>query len=90
MSKPMNTAANETAKGATAHTMAPVDPTFHGATHMQWLAGLAMHAFIMRMEHPPEADAAREEIALWSYRMAQAMKKMERHIRPDQPRGPSS
>ena len=48
-----------------------------GASRLQWLAGLAMQSLILRLESMPDSVAEREEIALWSYRMAQAMQKTE-------------
>ncbi len=63
-------------------TMFPVQPNAasFGVSHVQWLAGLAMQALIGRMEGLPDTNSEREEIALWSYRMAQAMKAMESRI----------
>ncbi len=58
----------------------PTDAASSGATHVQWLAGVAMHALIMRMEGVPNSQPQREEIALWSYRMAQTMREMESRI----------
>ena len=43
------------------------------------LAGLAMQALISR-QGIPEAESAREEYALWSYRMAQAMLATEKRL----------
>lgn len=48
-----------------------------GASRVQWLAGLAMQSLILRLDSMPDSVAEREEIALWSYRMAQAMQKTE-------------
>lgn len=48
-----------------------------GASHLQWLAGLAMQSLLIRNKGIPETDGGREEIALWSYRMAQAMQRTE-------------
>lgn len=53
-------------------------------SHVQWLAGLAMQSLIMRLDGLPDTEPEREEIALWSYRMAQAMKKMEARICVDE------
>ena len=58
----------------------PGDSVSHGVSHLQWLAGMAMQSLIMRLEGVPDSEAKREEIALWSYRMAQAMKRMENRI----------
>ena len=43
------------------------------------LAGLAMQALISR-QGIPETESAREEYALWSYRMAQAMLAVEKRL----------
>ena len=53
------------------------DAASHGSSHLQWLAGLAMQALIERAKGVPDSPEEREEIALWSYRMAQAMQKIE-------------
>lgn len=62
----------------------PMDAASAGVSQVQWLAGLAMQSFISRMESLPDTEAEREEVALWSYRMAQAMKKMETRINIEQ------
>ena len=54
--------------------------TAPGASRLQWLAGIAMQSLILRMESIPDSVAEREEIALWSYRMAQAMEKTEKML----------
>ena len=56
------------------------DAASNGASHVQWLAGLAMHALIGRAQGVPDSPEEREEIALWSYRMAQAMTKIESRL----------
>lgn len=43
------------------------------------LAGLAMQALISR-QGIPDAESAREEYALWSYRMAQSMLATEKRL----------
>jgi len=58
----------------------PADAAAPGVSHLQWLAGVAMQSIILRMESVPHTEPEREEIALWSYRMAQAMKRMEVQI----------
>ncbi|MCA9100106.1 MAG: hypothetical protein R3C10_11200 [Pirellulales bacterium] len=54
--------------------MFPVPPHAEakGATDVKWFAGLAMQAIIMQ-QGVPESETAREEIALWAFRMGQAM-----------------
>ena len=41
-------------------------------TDVKWFAGLAMQAMIAK-QGIPESQSAREEIALWAFRMGQAM-----------------
>ena len=43
-----------------------------GATDIKWFAGLAMQAIITK-QGIPESESNREEIALWAFRMGQAM-----------------
>jgi hypothetical protein len=43
-----------------------------GDTDVSWFAGMAMQAIIAR-QGVPRSDAERREVALWSFRMAQAM-----------------
>ena len=64
-------------------TMFPVpsDATSQGTSHVQWLAGMAMQSLILRLDGVPDTQSEREEVALWAYRMAQAMKKMESRIK---------
>lgn len=54
--------------------MFPVPPQAEsrGATDVKWFAGLAMQAMITK-QGIPETESAREEIALWAFRMGQAM-----------------
>ena len=58
----------------------PPEAAANGVSHLQWLAGLAMQSLILRLDNVPDTESEREEIALWSYRMAQAMKSMEMRI----------
>ncbi len=50
----------------------PAGAEAHGATDVKWFAGLAMQAIIAQ-QGVPETESARDEFALWSFRMAQAM-----------------
>lgn len=50
----------------------PKDPESKGATDVKWFAGLAMQAMITK-EGVPKSETSREEIALWAFRMGQAM-----------------
>lgn len=53
-----------------------------GATDVKWFAGLAMQAIIAQ-RGIPDSQAAREEIALWSFRMGQAMVETEHRLHAD-------
>ena len=63
------------------HNMFPVpkDAQSTGATDVKWFAGLAMQAIIAQ-HGVPESGPVREEIALWSYRMAQSMVAAEQSL----------
>ena len=61
----------------------PKEALSRGASDIKWFAGLAMQAIIAKQPSMPDTEAEREEIALWSYRMAQAMAAMERKIHAD-------
>jgi len=50
----------------------PADAQSAGATDVKWFAGLAMQAMIVK-QGIPDSESAREEIALWAFRMGQAM-----------------
>lgn len=54
-----------------------------GATDTKWFAGLAMQAIIAKHGSVPDSVPEREEIALWAWRMAQAMVETERRIHAD-------
>ncbi len=53
-----------------------------GATDVKWFAGLAMQAIIDK-QGVPETESARDEFALWAYRMAQAMVRAEQTLHAD-------
>ena len=61
----------------------PKNATSQGISQVQWMAGLAMQALIAKADGIPDSVSEREEIALWSYRMAQAMQAMENQIHLD-------
>jgi hypothetical protein len=51
------------------------DFCYPGTTNLsevKWFAGMAMQAFIAK-QGIPESQSAREEIALWAFRMGQSM-----------------
>lgn len=50
----------------------PLQAEAKGATDVKWFAGLAMQAMIVQ-QGIPATESAREEIALWAFRMGQAM-----------------
>ena len=60
-------------------TMSPRNPsemepsTSPDINNIRWFAGLAMQAIIAKQSSVPDSEVEREEIALWSYRMGQAM-----------------
>ena len=54
-----------------------------GASDAKWFAGLAMQAIIQQQDHIPDSPSHREEIALWAWRMGQAMVTTERSIGAD-------
>ncbi len=55
-------------------------------TDVQRYAGLAMHAMIIK-NGIPGSPPAREEIALWAFRMGEAMVRSDRYLHgePDEP-----
>jgi hypothetical protein len=50
---------------------------------VKWFAGIAMEAMIAK-HGIPESQPAREEIALWAFRMAQAMVKVSKQLLPEE------
>ena len=46
---------------------------YRNCRDVNWFAGLAMQAIIAKQPTVPDTESEREEIALWSYRMGQAM-----------------
>lgn len=58
----------------------PRDARSNGATDIKWFAGLAMQSIINKHTSIPDTTAEREEIALWSWRMAQAMVAAEKRL----------
>ena len=57
----------------------PNEAEFQGASDVKWFAGLAMQAMIA-YRGVPETEMAREEIALWAFRMGQAMVAADHHL----------
>lgn len=58
----------------------PKEAQSPGASDTKWFAGLAMQATLEKQKSVPDSESAREEIALWSWRMAQAMVATEKRI----------
>ena len=56
-----------------------------GASDIKWFAGLAMQAIIAKQSTVPDTESEREEIALWAWRMGQAMAATEKRIHADSP-----
>lgn len=50
-----------------------------GPENLPWFAGMAMQAMIAK-NGIPESQSAREEIALWSFRMGEAMIAMDHRL----------
>lgn len=61
----------------------PKDAQANGASDSKWFAGLAMQAIIQKQNHLPDSPTQREEIALWAWRMGQAMVATEARIHAD-------
>lgn len=57
------------------------------AAEVKWFAGLAMQAMISQ-HGIPESDSVREEIALWAFRMGQAMVLTEKRLHIGEPHTP--
>lgn len=57
----------------------PADAQSRGASDVAWFAGLAMQSMIQQ-QGIPETEAAREELALWAFRMGQAMSQMGQRL----------
>jgi hypothetical protein len=58
----------------------PKDAQSPGASDTKWFAGLAMQAIINKQSTLPDTESEREEIALWAWRMGQAMVATEKRI----------
>ncbi len=58
----------------------PKDATCEGASDVKWFAGLAMQAIISKQPTVPDTESEREEIALWSFRMGQAMAAAQKRL----------
>ena len=54
------------------HSTELPDPPSGQFPAVRWFAGMAMQGLVWR-HGVPDSESAREEFALWSYRMAQSM-----------------
>lgn len=61
----------------------PKEAQSSGASDVKWFAGLAMQAIIDKQKTLPDTESEREEIALWAWRMGQAMVATEKRIHPE-------
>ena len=61
----------------------PKEAQSAGASDIKWFAGLAMQANIEKQKTVPDTVAEREEIALWAWRVGQAMVSTEKRIHPE-------
>ena len=59
----------------------PANQTDLDGTDLRWFAGMAMQAIIGKIG-VPTSESLREEIALWSYRMAEDMVKTDERLHP--------
>jgi hypothetical protein len=62
----------------------PRNAKSEGTTDVKWFAGLAMQAMIAN-HGIPESQSAREEIALWAFRMGQAMVVADQRLHASDP-----
>lgn len=58
----------------------PREAQAQGASDVKWFAGLAMQAIIDKQQSVPDSESEREEVALWAWRMGQAMAATEKRI----------
>lgn len=63
----------------------PKEARASGASDVKWFAGLAMQSMIGKLETVPDSESEREEIALWAWRMGQAMVATEKRIHVESP-----
>lgn len=62
----------------------PKEAASEGASETTWFAGLAMQSIIGKQSSLPDTPEEREEIALWSYRMAEAMVAMGKRLHAEE------
>jgi hypothetical protein len=57
----------------------PREAESKGASDVKWFAGLAMQAIVAK-QGVPESESGRDEMALWAFRMAQAMVNADQNL----------
>jgi hypothetical protein len=62
------------------------DMDLGAVSEVKWFAGIAMQAMIAK-QGIPESQSAREEIALWAFRMGQAMVAVSNQLLDAEPNG---
>ena len=62
----------------------PNDADSRGVSDVQWYAGLAMQAIIAKQATVPDTESERQEIALWSIRMGEAMAHVSEQLKAHQ------
>lgn len=62
----------------------PNDADSRGVSVVQWYAGLAMQAIIAKQATVPDTESERQEIALWSIRMGEAMAHVSEQLKAHQ------
>lgn len=63
----------------------PIPENLHADRHNKliWFAGMAMQAIIAKQPSVTDSEVEREEVALWSFRMAESMIDTEKRLKLD-------
>ncbi len=61
----------------------PDNPLAEKHNKLIWFAGMAMQAIIAKQPTATDTPVEREEVALWSFRMAEAMIEAEKRLKLD-------
>jgi hypothetical protein len=63
----------------------PIPENLHAdkANKLVWFAGMAMQAIIAKQPSVTDTPVEREEVALWSFRMAEAMIEAQKQLNLD-------
>lgn len=83
MTDPFETLTDGESKMSTPTAPTPNEGRSNGISDVKLFANSAMQAIIQRQDSVPDTEAEREEIALWSWRMAQTMVLMEKRLHAD-------